>query len=138
MLLTSIKKALSIRSDKLSEFARAGHIPTAKRCNPYGTKGPSTQFGTWWIDKKVAAKLVADRRAGRPMPWHGKPNPDNLRVTFKLWQKRKHPASCKTCAAIWGKKGAPRTFDDYALRYPPLAHGAKTASNPSLEPGAND
>ena len=135
VLLTSVKKALSIRSDKLSEFARAGHIPTAKRCNPYGTKGPSTQFGTWWIDKKVAAKLVADRRAGRPMPWHGKPNPDNLRVTFKLWQKRKHPASCKTCAAIWGKKGAPRTFDDYALRYPPLAHGAKRHLTRPWSPG---
>ena len=68
VLLTSIKEALSIKSDKLSEFARMGYIPTAIRCNPYGTKGPSTQFGTWYIDKKVANKLVADRRAGFPMP----------------------------------------------------------------------
>jgi transcriptional regulator with XRE-family HTH domain len=135
VLMSSIRELLSIRSDKLSEFARMGYIPTAKRCNPYGTKGPSTQFGTWWIDRKVAKKLVADRRAGRFMPWHGKPNPDNLRVTFKLWQKRKHPASCKTCAMIWGKKGAPRNFDDYVLRYPSLAFGAKRHLTRPWTPG---
>lgn len=135
VLLSSIKKPLSIRSDKLSEFARLGFIPTAVRCNPYGTKGPSTQFGTWWIDGTVAKKLVVDRRAGRPMPWHGRPNPDNLRATFRLWQKRKHPASCKTCAAIWGKKGAPRDFKDYSLRYPPLEHGAKRHLTRPWSPG---
>lgn len=135
VLLSTLKKPLSIRSDKLSEFARMGYIPTAVRCNPYGMKGPSTQFGTWWIDGKVAKKLVADRRAGRPMPWYGKPNPDNLRVTFKLWEKRKHPASCKTCATIWGKKGPPRTFSEYVLRYPPLAHGAKRHLTRPWSPG---
>lgn len=69
------------------------------------------------------------------MPWHAKPNPDNLRVTFKLWQKRKHPASCKTCATIWGKKGAPRSFEDYMVCYPPLAHGAKRHLTRSWSPG---
>jgi hypothetical protein len=123
--LRSLKEPLSIRSDKLSEFARMGHVPSAVRCNPYGTKGPSTQFGTWFIDPVVAQKLIADRHAGRPMPWHGKPLEDNLRVTFKLWQARQHPARCKTCADIWGRAGAPSQFEDYAKRYSPLAHGAK-------------
>lgn len=125
VLLSSIRDALSIRSDKLSEFARMGYIPTAMRCNPYGTKGPSTQFGTWYIGKQVADKLLNDRRAGRPMPWHGKPILDNLRATYRLWETRKHPTSCKTCAEIWGKKGAPHSFEEYAERYQPLAHGAK-------------
>lgn len=123
--LSSIRETLAIRSDKLSEFARMGLIPTAIRCNPYGTKARTTQFGTWYVDKKVARKLVADRRAGRPMPWHGKPLQDNLRVTYRLWLERKHPASCPTCAEIWGRKGAPRSYEEYAERYPPLAHGAK-------------
>lgn len=135
VLLSTLREALSIRSDKLSEFARMGYIPTAIRCNPYGTKGPSTQFGTWYIDKKVAEKMLADRRAGRPMPWHGKPLQDNLRATFKLWEKRKHPTSCKTCAAIWGKKGAPQSYEDYSLRYPPLEHGAKRHLTREWNPG---
>jgi hypothetical protein len=125
VLLTTLKEPLAIRSDKLSEFARMGYVPSAVRCNPYGTKGPSTQFGTWFIDPAVAAQLLADRHAGRPMPWHGKPMLDNLRVTFKRWQERQHPPVCKTCADIWGKGGAPKRFEDYATRYPPLAHGAK-------------
>jgi hypothetical protein len=123
--LRSLKEPLAIRSDKLSEFARMGYVPTAVRCNPYGSRGPSTQFGTWFIDPQAAARLLSDRHAGRPMPWHGKPLQDNLRVTFKLWQARQHPAACKTCADIWGKRGAPASFEDYAKRYPPLAHGAK-------------
>ena len=135
VLLTSIKDRLSIKSDKLSEFARMGYVPTAQRCNPYGTKGPSTQFGTWYIDEKVADQMVADRRAGRPMPWHGKPMLDNLRATYKTWIKYKHPASCKTCADIWGRKGAPETFEDYAVRYPQLEHGAKRHLTRKWNPG---
>jgi hypothetical protein len=125
VLLTTLKEPLAIRSDKLSEFARMGYVPSAVRCNPYGTKGPSTQFGTWFIDPAVAAQLLADRHAGRPMPWHGKPMLDNLRVTFKRWQERQHPTACKTCADIWGKGGAPKRFEDYVTRYQPLDHGAK-------------
>lgn len=133
--LSTIKDALAIKSDKLSEFARMGHIPTAVRCNPYGTKGPNTQFGTWFIDNKVAEKMLADRRAGRPMPWHGKPLQDNLRVTFKLWGSRKHPKSCETCAKIWGEKGAPKSYADYEKRYPPLEHGAKRHLTREWNPG---
>lgn len=135
--LTTLKQPLGIKSDKLSEWARAGLVPTAIRCNPYGKgdKCRSTQFGTWWIDPKVARKLIADRRAGKAMPWHTKSDPYNLQVTFKLWQQRQHPKACETCAAIWGEHGAPRTFDEYSLRYPPLAHGAKRHLTRAWTPG---
>ncbi len=133
--LTSIKAALGINSDKLSEWARMGHVPSAVRCNPFGLDIKSTQYGTWFIDPKVARKLVADRRAGRPLPWWGKPEPSNLRITWKLLQERQHPAACGTCAQIWGPKGAPRTYEDYALRYPPLAHGAKRHLTRKWSPG---
>lgn len=123
--LATLRQPLGIRSDKLSEFARMGHVPGAVRCNPFGVPGPSTQFGTWYVDPQVAARLVADRRAGLPMPWHGKPLLDNLRVTFRLWQQRRHPAGCRTCTDIWGERGPPADFDDYVARYPGLAHGAK-------------
>ncbi len=135
IMLSSIRSALGIRSDKLSEFARMGYVPTAVRCNPLGTKGPSTQFGTWWIDPKAAKKLIADRRAGRPMPWHGKPMADNLRATFRRWKERQHPASCETCKALWGKKGAPKIIEDFAQRYPVLAHGAKRHLTRPWTPG---
>jgi transcriptional regulator with XRE-family HTH domain len=123
--LSTLKRPLGINSDKLSEWSRRGYVPTAVRCNPFGLGIKSTKFGTWFIDPKLARKLVADRRAGRPMPWWRKSDPGNLRVTWKLLQERRHPAICATCAQIWGTKGAPRSYEDYALRYPPLAHGAK-------------
>lgn len=123
--LSTLKRPLGINSDKLSEWARMGYVPTAVRCNPFGMGIKSTKFGTWFVDPKVAKKLVADRRAGRPLPWWGKPEPTNLKATWKLLDQRRHPDSCATCAQIWGAKGAPLTYEDYALRYPPIAHGAK-------------
>ncbi len=135
VLLSTLKQPLSIRSDKLSEFARMDYVPTAIRCNPCGTGQPSTQFGTWYIERKVADTLIADRQAGRPMPWHGKPLNENLQVTYRLWQQRKHPAGCKTCTDIWEGQGAPKTFEDYAVRYPPLAHGAKRHLTRPWNPG---
>lgn len=123
--LSTLRQALAIRSDKLSEFARMGYIPGAIRTTPFGAGIASSQFGTWYIDQKMAEKLLADRKAGRPMPWHGKPLMDNLRVTYKLWCTRKHPATCATCQDIWGETGEPGTFDDYVKRYPSLAFGAK-------------
>lgn len=135
VLLSSFKQALAIRSDKLSEFARLGFVPGAVRCNPFGVRGPSTKFGTWWIDKKVGEQLLADRRAGRPMPWHGKPLMDNLKVTFRLWQQRRHPVECATCAGIWGALGAPASFDEYAQRYPAVEHGAKRHLTMQWTPG---
>lgn len=123
--LASLRERLGIRSDsKLPEFAKAGYVPTAVQCNPHGV-GKGSKFGSWFVDPKVARKLVADRHAGRPMPWHGKPFADNLKATWKLLQQRQHPATCTTCATIWGPAGPPATFDDFVRRYPPLAHGAK-------------
>jgi hypothetical protein len=126
---------LSSIRDKLSEFARMDLIPTAIRCNPYGAGIKTTKFGTWFVDAKVAKKMVADRHAGLPMPWHGKPNPDNLKTTFKLWEKRQHPKECKTCSVIWGEQGAPKTFEDYTARYNGLDHGAKRHLTREWTPG---
>jgi hypothetical protein len=134
VLLASLREPLSIQSDKLSEFARMGHVPTAVRCNPYG-KGPNTQFGTWYISPETAKKLLADRRAGRAMPWHGKPLADNLKASFKRWQKRKHPNACEICAGLWGKAGPPKTYEEYADRYPALAHGGKRHLTRPWSPG---
>lgn len=133
--LSTIREALGIRSDKLSEFARMGHVPTAIRCNPTGQDIKSTQFGTWFVDPAVAAQLVADRHAGRPMPWHGKALTDNLRVTWKLFQARRHPPECASCQAIWGDHGAPADFEDYAKRYAPLPRGAKRHLTRIWSPG---
>lgn len=133
--LSTLKEPLGILSDKLSEFARAGLIPTAVRCNPFGAGIRSTKFGTWYVSPETAAQLLADRHAGRPMPWHSQPNNDNLKVTFKLWSERKHPAHCATCATIWGDAGAPNDFEDYQKRYPPLAHGAKRHLTRKWDPG---
>lgn len=132
--LSKLKRPLGIKSDKLSEWARMGYVPTALRCNPYGLRSRSTKFGTWFMDPKVAAQLVADRRAGKPMPWWGKPEPCNLGVTYKLWKSRQHPASCATCQTIWGG-AAPYTFDDYLRRYPALLHGAKRHLTMPWSPG---
>lgn len=123
--LASLRGPLSVRSDKLSEFARLGAIPTAVRCSPFGTSLANTRHGTWYIEPAAAARLVADRRAGLPMPWHGIPLMENLKATWRLLQARRHPASCAACAAIWGPRGAPTEFGDYAVRYPPIGRGAK-------------
>jgi hypothetical protein len=131
--LASVREALAIRSDKLSEFARAGLIPTAIRCR--GVRGPSTQYGTWHIDQKIAQQLVADRHAGRPMPWHGAPLLGNLKATFKRWVARRHPTSCKTCSDIWGVAGAPESLEAFIEMYPPLAHGAKRHLTMKWDPG---
>lgn len=133
--LSELKVPLGIVSDKLSEWARAGYIESAVRCNPYGTRGKSTQFGTWFVSPGVATKLIADRHAGRPMPWHGKPFADNARVTYALWLERKHPVHCETCRDIWGDLGAPTSFETYQAQYPPLAHGAKRHLTMVWQPG---
>lgn len=134
--LASIRPKLGIASDsKLCEFAKRGHIPTAMRCNPYGTGLHSTQYGTWYLDGKVAEQLVADRHDGRPMPWHGKPVPENLKATWKTWQAKKHPSGCEACRHIWGEAGAPRTFEDYVQRYPSLDFGAKRHLTHTWDPG---
>lgn len=134
--LSTLKGPLSIASDKLSEFSRLGYVPNAVQFKPFGTKGMhTTQFGSWYVPQATAEQLIADRREGRPMPWHGKPLLDNLKVTFRLWQERKHPKDCETCAQIWGNAGAPGSFDEYMQRYPALAHGAKRHLTMVWSPG---
>ncbi|WP_428570774.1 helix-turn-helix domain-containing protein [Ramlibacter sp.] len=133
--LASLREQLGIRSDaKLPEFAKSGLVPTAVLCRPFGSENRSGR-GSWFIAPDVAKKLVADRHAGKPMPWHGKPNLHNLQVTWRLLQERVHPVECETCAAIWGAEGPPTSFEDYAKRYPPLAFGAKRHLTRVFTPG---
>lgn len=133
--LSTIRETLGIASDKLSEFARYGYIPTAIRCPPMQANDQSSQRGTWFIDKAIAEQLVADRHAGKPMPWHRRALPENLKATYGLWIQRRHPKACKKCHEIWGKSGAPKTFDDYARQYPALDHGAKRHLTRPWTPG---
>lgn len=134
--LSTLKGPLGIASDKLSEFARMGYVPDALQVKPYGTKSMrTTQFGSWYVPQPVAERLLADRKAGRPMPWHGKPILDNLKVTYRLWQSRVHPKECDTCSQIWGADGAPRDFEDYIARYPMRDHGAKRHLTMVWSPG---
>lgn len=134
--LASLREPLGISSDsKLPEFAAAGYIPTAIRCNPARPGVHSGKFGTWYVAPDVARQLVADRHAGRPMPWHGKPLLGNLKHSHARWLARQHPATCATCNTIWGPAGAPTTFADYCHRYPSLAHGAKRHLTMPWKPG---
>lgn len=133
--LSTLRERLGIQSDKLSEFARAGQIPTAIRCKVSSANMRTTQFGTWFVSEEVAEKMLADRREGLPMPWHGKPQAENLRRTYDLWLQRRHPKNCKQCAEIWGKAGAPKTYEQYESRYSPLSMGAKRHLTKPWTPG---
>lgn len=120
--LSTIREALAIRSDKLSEFARAGLVPTAELCNPFTAKNAR---GVWFVDGAFARKLVRDRHAGRPMPWQGTAIPGNIEKSYALWRRRQHPARCKACKDVWAPHRPPRTFEEYSKRYPALTLGAK-------------
>lgn len=130
--LSSIREALGIRSDgKLAEFAKLGYIETAELFKAHASR----QRGDWYIAEGVARKLVEDRVAGRPMPWHGKPMPDNLKATFRVYEARRHPEHCSTCASIWSSRPAPATFEDFCERYPGLELGAKRHLTMKWSPG---
>lgn len=133
--LASLKPIICPGTDKLAEYANMGYVPTAVRCFPMQGGVPSSSRGTWFISPEVAEQLLADRRAGRPLPWYGKPTSSNLRQTFRLLQERMHPANCPECRKIWGQAGAPKTYDDYVRRYPPLEHGAKRHLTRPWTPG---
>lgn len=133
--LSTLKPIICPGTDKLPEYAGLGYIPSAVRCFPMQGGVPSTSRGTWFISREVAEQLLADRRAGRPLPWYGKPTPSNLRATYRLLQERMHPAQCPECRKIWGRAGAPKDFEDYARRYPPLEHGAKRHLTRPWTPG---
>jgi len=132
--LRSIRDELAIRSDKLSEFARMGYVPQAIQCNIYGANSEKATQGAWYVPSHVAQALVADRHAGRPMPWHGKPMLDNLRQSYRTWLRKRHKDDCEGCKAIWGPDGPPKTFEDYCARYPALSFGAKRHLTFSFKP----
>jgi hypothetical protein len=132
--LASLKQSLAIKSDKLAEFAKLGYVPDAALFHAQPGQASSVR-GTWYVPKVVAEQMLADRRAGRPMPWQGKPLMTNLRQTWHKWQPRKHPTTCETCARIWGEAGAPATWDDFIKRYPPLELGAKRHLTRQWSPG---
>lgn len=133
--LRKLRDALAQRSDKLQALAARGLVPTAVRCFPRGVASASSPNGIFYIDATVAAQLRADAAAGRPMPWARQPDIRNLKVTWKLYQQRRHPAGCQKCRDIWGNDGAPLTFADFAVRYPPLEHGAKRHLTFKWDPG---
>ncbi len=133
--LASLRSALGFSGDKLAEYAKAGYVPTAELIATHGAAAPSTKLGSWYIKREIAEQLLADRKAGRPMPWFGKPSASNLRATWKRLVARRHPAECPACKAIWGPAGAPMTYDDYYRRYPPLAFGAKRHLTMPWSPG---
>lgn len=132
--LSTLKGPLGIKSDKLSEWARAGLIPDTVRVNLCGD-GPTTQFGTWFILETTAKRLIADRAAGRPMPWAGKPYASNLATTWALYSKRRHHESCPDCSRIWSGLPAPRNLEEFSERYPPLTLSAKRHLTSNLSRG---
>jgi hypothetical protein len=133
--LSTIRVPLGVKSDKLSEFARMGYVPSAIQIKPLGSGRDAAVFGRWYLPAEAAEKLLADRRAGRAMPWHSKALETNLRKSFARWSERKHPPSCPECSKIWGQSGAPRSFDDFSARYVPLSHGAKRHLTRPWSPG---
>lgn len=132
--LASLKQSLAIKSDKLAEFAKLGYVPQAALFHANPGQASSIR-GTWYLPKVVAEQMLADRRAGRPMPWQGKPLMTNLRQTWRKWEPRKHPPTCETCARIWGASGAPAWWDEFVERYPPLELGAKRHLTRQWSPG---
>lgn len=112
--LASVKAPLGIKYDKLAEYASLGYVPHAVKA----------QDRCWYIPPSGARQLVRDARSGKPLPWHGKPLPSNLRQTWRKWRDRQH-RHCPSCRQIWGAQSAPRSFEEFCRRYPPLSHGAK-------------
>ena len=133
--LRVISSKLGVTDGVLTSHARNGLIPTAKLCNPYGTRQAMSKNGVWYLDGSVARMLVKDRRAGNPMPWHGVGIDSNLKVTWSKLQQRRHPSDCHACAAIWGDQGPPTTFDDYCTRFPNLKFQQKRHLTQKFRPG---
>lgn len=123
--LTTLRPALGIRSDsKLPEYAKLGHIPQTVFVR---------SSHAWFIAPEAARRILADVRRGRPLPWHGKPLPGNTAATWRKWRRRRH-RRCRDCRRIW-RGPAPRSFAEFARRYPPLSYGAKRHLTRQLWPG---
>jgi hypothetical protein len=117
--LGTLRVPLGLASDcKLPEYASLGYIPDVVK-----VQGIGTARGTWYIDPARAAQILADAKAGRPLPWYGKPLPGNVRMMWRKWQARKH-RGCATCRTIWGGP-PPATLEAFEARYSSLTLGQK-------------
>lgn len=117
--LASLCEPLGISSDsKLPEYASLGHIPDVVK-----VAGIGTMRGVWYIAPERARQILDDARAGRPLPWHGKPLPGNQLAMWNKWQRRKH-RGCRRCSEIW-RGAAPKTFEAFCARYAELSIGEK-------------
>lgn len=117
--LASLQAPLGISSDsKLPEYAALRYIPTAVL-----VAGIGTARGVWYLAPDVAQQILDAARAGRKLPWHGKPIPSNQQAMWHKWQARKH-RRCRRCAEIWRGR-APKTFEAFCARYHELSLGEK-------------
>jgi hypothetical protein len=124
--LASLRVPLGIRSDsKLPEYAKHGYIPDTVLVK---------SSNLWFIKPERAAQILADARAGRPLPWHGQPLIDNVLHSWRLWRQRRHAADCALCRKIWGRAGPPDTLDAFLRRYPPLDLGLKRHLTSKVSP----
>jgi hypothetical protein len=125
--LSTLKGPLSVRSDKLSEFARAGFVPTAEICTPFTAKNAR---GVWFIDGQLARKLVRDRHAGRPMPWQGVPLHTNLKQSYRGGRNactRRAARPAPTSGAREARRAASRSTASATLPSP----SARSATSPA-------
>ncbi len=119
--LSELARALGQRVDALSRLARISMVPNALRVECRG----GARSVTWYVPGRTADGLIAQHRAGLPMPWHGKPLVDDLAATYRLWRVRKHPSACLKCHRIWGHVEPPASFEAYVDRYSRLSLGDK-------------
>jgi hypothetical protein len=117
--LASLCGPLGISSDsKLPKYAALGHIPGAVK-----VAGIATKRGLWFVPADLARQILEDAKAGRKLPWHGKPLPSNQQAMWRKYQRRKHHR-CRRCAEIWRGR-APQTFEAFAAKYGDLSLGEK-------------
>lgn len=115
--LSDLSRALGQRVDGLSRMARISLVPDAFRVERRdGKRGVA-----WYVPGHTANGLIAQHRAGQPMPWQNQPLVDDLAAKYRLWSLRRHPPGCKKCERIWGRSGPPETFEAYVARYPQLS-----------------
>lgn len=126
--LSDLRGPLAFSSDsKLPEYAQLGYIPGAVRIG----RG---RGGRWYLPASISQQILADARAGRPLPWHGKTLPCNLKAAWRRWQARRH-RQCAECRRIWGASGPPRDQAAFSRRYAELTQGDKRHLTRRAQPG---
>lgn len=119
--LSDLARALGQRVDALSRLARISMVPDALRVDRQEGK----RSVAWYLPGRTADGLIAQHRAGQPMPWQGKPLVDELAGKYRLWCVRRHPSACLKCHRIWGHGEPPASFEAYVARYTRLSLGDK-------------